>query len=161
MLESRKLKEKEKQMLVRKMKLQDVAEVAEIEKECFITPWSRQSFEAEIIKNKFARYLVGLDDDNQVCVYMGYWKIMDEGHITNIAVKEKHRGKGYAKQIIKDIIQLAKSENVKVLTLEVRQSNLPAINLYQSFGFVEIGIRKQYYIDTKEDAILMLLSLEN
>ena len=85
---------------------------------------------------------------------------MDEGHITNVAVRPEFRRKGFARKLLQDLIDHARTSGIKSLTLEVRVSNLPAIRLYESFGFKVEGRRKQYYADNREDALIMWLRLE-
>jgi len=132
----------------------DVLEIAEIEKECFTDPWSKESVAREIEVNNLSNILVAELDD-KVVGYMGIWFILDEGHITNIAVKEDFRNNGIATRMMDRAIDLAKEHNANCFTLEVRASNMEAIELYKKFGFIEYGTRKEYYEDNKEDAIIM------
>ena len=94
--------------------------------------------------------------ENEIVVgYAGMWKIQDEGHITNIAVHPEFRGVHIGKALMSQLINEARSLGVNSMTLEVRKSNIIARNLYESFGFKEAGVRKGYYADNKEDAIVM------
>lgn len=120
----------------------------------FSTPWSRESFQNEIENNKFARYVVAKRDE-MVIGYAGMWIILDEGHITNIAVHPEYRGIGAGSKLLDALIKICKIESVKSMTLEVRKSNTIAQSLYTKYGFIEEGIRKEYYADNKEDAIIM------
>lgn len=135
------------------MKKKHIRQVAEIEKQCFITPWSIKSFEQEL-KNKFAIYIVCLND-GKVVGYGGMWHVINEGHITNVAVSEEYRNKGIAISIMNKLTDIACEKEMIGLTLEVRKSNNKAIELYKKLGFKIEGIRKEYYSDTKEDAFIM------
>ncbi|NLZ47251.1 MAG: ribosomal protein S18-alanine N-acetyltransferase [Clostridiales bacterium] len=119
----------------------------------FPITWSKDSFEKELT-NKYARYMVAVKDD-LVVGFAGMWIILDEAHITNIAVHPEYRGFGIGTMLMESLISICKLENVIGITLEVRVSNQRAINLYKKFGFVEEGIRKAYYEDNKEDALIM------
>lgn len=119
----------------------------------FPTTWSKESYEKEV-SNQFARYVVAVKD-NTVVGYGGMWIIVDEAHITNIAVHPEYRGKGIGSMIVDALIDIARMDGVIAMTLEVRRSNLPAQGLYSKFGFVTEGIRKGYYEDNKEDALIM------
>ena len=143
------------EVIIRRMKEQDIDEVLKIEESTFAMPWSRKSFEQEITENKCARYLV-TEKDGQIVAYGGEWLIIDEGHITNIAVIESERGQGIGKQITQALLQYAANLGVQYLTLEVRKSNIVAQNLYKSLGFVKVGVRKKYYEDNGEDGYLMV-----
>lgn len=119
----------------------------------FPITWSKDSFEKEL-DNKFARYVVAVKD-NIVVGYGGMWIIVDEAHITNIAVHPEFRNYGIGSMLVEALIDIAKLENVCAMTLEVRKSNSIAKNLYSKYGFIEEGIRKGYYEDNHEDAIIM------
>ena len=93
--------------------------------------------------------------DNKVIGFAGLWTIVDEGHITNIAVHPDYRGKGIGSKLVKSLIDNSKDWYINDLTLEVRYSNKIAQNLYKKYGFIEEGIRKNYYADNKEDAVIM------
>lgn len=132
----------------------DIDQIVEIEKECFPTPWSREAFLTEIHENKLARYLVA-ELDGKVAAYGGMWLILNEGHITNIAVKKEYRGLGIGNRIVESLIYYCASKNIQSMTLEVRKSNIVAQNLYKKYGFVESGVRPRYYSDNNEDALIM------
>lgn len=136
------------------LKLEHVDSVLKIDVLSFPTPWSRESFEREIEVNKFARYVVA-KKDGVVIGYAGMWLILDEGHITNIAVHPEYRGIGAGNLLLESLIEICRTESITSLTLEVRKSNLVAQNLYKKYGFLEQGIRKGYYGDNKEDAVIM------
>jgi len=142
------------------MELKDLDRVMEIETESFTTPWSRDSFLLEITKNRLAKYVVA-EIDGLVVGYGGIWLIIDEGHITNIAVDKRYRGLGIGKKIIEGLIDLCKNNGITSMTLEVRKSNFVAQNLYRKYGFVEAGIRPNYYADDNEDAIIMWKKIDD
>lgn len=119
----------------------------------FITPWTKESVEKEL-ENEMARYVVAVKD-GVVIGYGGVWLILGEGHITNIAVHPEYRGIGIGDLVLEALISLCIMERVNSMTLEVRASNLAAQNLYKKHGFIEAGVRKNYYTDTKEDGIIM------
>lgn len=139
---------------VRKMTVADIDRVYEIEVESFQTPWSRESIEKEVVENTLAEYFV-LTLDDLVIGYGGMWLIMDELHITNVAVSKAYRGKGYSNVLIQALVDYGKENRFKHMTLEVRVSNHVAISLYEKFGFVGVGKRPKYYADSGEDALVM------
>ena len=137
------------------MTVEDIDAIHEIETACFKTPWSKESFRHEIEENQCARYVV-VREDGRAIAYAGVWFILDEGHITNIAVHPERRGMGYGEMVTKAMIQLAADSGMSVVTLEVRRSNTIAQNLYHKFGFIDVGYRKRYY-ENSEDALIMFL----
>lgn len=141
--------------MIKPMDLSELDGVMVVEHDSFTVPWSRKMFEDEL-KNQNAHYFV-LKTVDHVIGYGGYWRILDEGHITNVAVHSDYRGRGYGKRILAAMIEHAQSLEIHAMTLEVRVSNHPAISLYKSFGFESAGIRKGYYADTHEDAMIMWL----
>ena len=143
---------------IREMRESDLDRIMEIEKSTFSTPWSRESFMMELTKNLLAKYIVA-EIDNYVVGYGGIWLIIDEGHITNIAVDEKYRGLGVGAKLLEGLINLCIDRNVRAMTLEVRRSNEVAKSLYKKYGFKEYGIRPKYYADNNEDAIIMWKSI--
>ena len=134
----------------------DVDDVHEIEVLSFKTPWSRDSFEHEVTGNACARYLV-LKADGRAVAYAGMWFVLDEAHVTNIAVHPDYRGKGCGEAVTRALVQLAADSGMNWMTLECRKGNIAAQNLYHKLGFIDVGCRKGYYADTKEDAIIMAL----
>ena len=130
-------------------------EVADLERVCFSTPWSRNML-AEELDNACSAFLVALDpDDGSVVGYAGLLVIADEGYITNVAVRPESRRGGVAGQLLDVFLNFAEANQLAFLTLEVRESNYPAIALYGSRGFRGVGRRKNYYEHPKEDAIIM------
>ena len=131
--------------------------VCEIEQQCFVHPWSRESIEAEL-NNENSLFLVACEND-RVIGYIGMNFVIDEGYIYNVAVDEKYRHNGVATALINELVVYAKKNNFCFLTLEVRQSNTAAQSLYEGFGFCRVGLRPNFYRDPKEDAVLMTLFL--
>lgn len=133
----------------------DVDAIHAIEVACFKTPWSRESILHEVTGNECARYVV-LREDGEPIAYAGVWFILDEGHITNIAVRPDRRRMGYGERVCREMIQLAADSGMNWMTLEVRRSNKAAQELYHKLGFIDVGYRKRYYENT-EDALVMAL----
>jgi ribosomal-protein-alanine N-acetyltransferase len=140
--------------LIEPMCLDDLEGVLEIETLSFSTPWSRQSFLHEILENERAVYLV-YKEFGKVLGYVGMWVVLDEGHITNLAVHPSYRQRGVGRGLIQRLEEVGRERGVRHLTLEVRKSNMPAQNLYREVGFTSVGVRRQYYLDNMEDAIIM------
>ncbi len=134
---------------------EDVSGLAELDRECFSVPWSEKSFFDES-ENKIAHYVVA-KDKNRIIGYAGFWHVADEADITNIAVAKDLRRQGIGKKLLEEIIKKAKELKLSLMTLEVRESNCAAIELYKRYGFEEIGRRKRYYHDPVEDALIMTL----
>lgn len=131
-----------------------VDQMHEIEEAVFPLPWSYESLYQDVCQNEIAIYIVGLSGE-EVVSYAGFWYVNEESHITNIAVKENFRKQGIAKEMMRVFFEIAKELGVKTMTLEVRASNEAAITLYEKTGFFKAGLRKKYYPDNDEDAIIM------
>ncbi len=142
-------------VIIRRMRGKDLDAVTAIEQATFAVPWSRESFRQELERNVAARYLVA-EAEGQVVGYAGAWVILDESHITNIAVAEAWRGWGIGRKLTEALLQYLSNLGACYATLEVRVSNERAQNLYKSLGFVSVGKRKRYYEDNQEDAFLMV-----
>ncbi len=138
----------------RRMNFMDIDRVLTVEREAFSTPWSRNAFEEEMSNNELAYYLVA-ELDGTIIGYAGMWIIVDEGHITNIAMLERYRGQGIGTLLVKKLMDIAVMRGVESMTLEVRVSNTAARAFYGKLGFVGRGIRRGYYTDNKEDALIM------
>ena len=141
--------------IIRRMTLPDLRQVHVLEENIFFPPWSMESFLNEMEKNHCARYFVA-ERQGDILAYAGAWLIFEEVHITNVAVRANERGQGIGKAIIRALMQYAANLGVQYMTLEVRKSNVAAQNLYRSIGFLNIGVRKGYYEDNGEDALLMV-----
>lgn len=141
-------------MECKKMEHVHAQQVYQIEELSFVTPWSRKSIKSEI-DNKTGRYIV-ITDGEKVVAYGGFWLVLDEANINNVAVHPDYRGKKISKLLMNTLMEMAVSEGAKHMYLEVRSSNSVAQSLYRGLGFKMIGLRKGYYIDTDEDAIVMM-----
>lgn len=116
--------------------------------------WSKESFFNEL-SNELAHYYCAFDVDDNLMGYAGTWQILEEAHITNIAVSPDYRRKKVGEALLTTIINDCKNNGIKYITLEVRVSNTPAINLYEKYGFKSLGTRKGYYQNNNEDALIM------
>lgn len=139
--------------IIRRMTLADVDAVYAIERATFPRPWSREDFSREMTSNACARYLVA-EWAGEILGYAGAWIVLDEAHITNIAVARARRGQGVGKALTRGLLQYAANLGVVYATLEVRRSNGVAQGLYKGLGFVYVGLRKRYYEDNGEDAFI-------
>ena len=140
--------------ILRRMTAADVDGVAAVEAATFPTPWSRDAFASEM-RNVAARYLVA-EKDGKIIGYAGAWIILDESHITNIAVLKEERGQGIGRALTAGLLQYLSNLGAAYADLEVRKSNEVAQNLYKSLGFIKLGVRKRYYEDNGEDAFIMV-----
>ena len=147
-----------KEIHIRKMKYSDINHVMEVEKSSFTSPWTKEIFYQEIEKNSHAHYFV-VESNEQVIGYAGMWIVVDDAQITNIAIKPDYRGFRIGERLFQHIYQHAIQNGVKRLSLEVRASNYVAQRLYRKFGLVPGGIRKNYYTDNQEDAIIMWVNI--
>ena len=138
---------------LRQMRVEDVSKVMEIERECFATPWHESAYLTEIT-NRSAYYIVACMDD-VIVGYAGMWVIMDESHITTLGVAGEHRGKRIGELLLVGLLDEAMKRGAKRVTLEVRQSNSVAQNLYRKYGFIPAAIRRSYYTDNHENAVVM------
>ena len=143
-------------IVIEKMTVDDIDNVLEVEEDCFSIPWSKASFLRELENNEIALYLVA-KVENKAVGYIGTWKVLDEGHITNLAVHSDYRNLGIGGMLISELLSLCKKDGINSFNLEVRKSNEIARKLYEKFGFEDRGIRKGYYQDNNEDAVIMWL----
>ncbi|MED4586309.1 ribosomal protein S18-alanine N-acetyltransferase [Brevibacillus choshinensis] len=140
------------------MTIQDVGAVADLERLAFTTPWPPDAFVNELTRNPNARYVVVVHQ-KRIVAYCGMWIIIDEAHITNVAVHPLYRGKKIGLGLMIKMMNVARMFHAKSMTLEVRPSNTVARNMYTKLGFKEHGVRKRYYSDNNEDAIIMWVTL--
>lgn len=131
--------------------------ITELDRLCFTVPWSRNLFLSELHSNN-AFYILALHND-RVIGYCGMNFVCGEGSITNIAVHPEYRKNGIASALLERIISFSVGENLEFITLEVRESNINAITLYEKYGFLRVGSRKNYYSDNHETALLMTKEL--
>jgi len=136
------------------MGLRDIPQVAGIERQSYPAPWSARAFVTEITENVCACYLVARVGAT-VVGYAGIWVLLDEAHVTNIAVHPAWRRRGIATRLLLELIWRARVRGASRMTLEVRPSNEAALQLYERFGFEARGRRRGYYTDTREDALIM------
>ena len=130
-----------------------VKQVAELEKICFSDPWSENSVASEL-NNPLSVWLVA-EENGIVCGYVGSQTVLDETDMMNIAVHPDFRRKGIAAALIAELVRLLKERGSRILRLEVRESNAPAISLYETMGFTQLGLRKNYYRNPKENALIL------
>lgn len=138
---------------ISEMTAEDLKEVVALEREIFTQPWSEEGF-AVSISRKNARYLTARVD-GKLAGYCGFYQVLDEADITNVAVAEEFRGRQIGYQMLCRLLKEAKKQGVADITLEVRRSNRSARNLYRKLGFQEEGIRKNFYEKPTEDAVIM------
>ncbi|RAL22031.1 ribosomal protein S18-alanine N-acetyltransferase [Thermoflavimicrobium daqui] len=138
----------------RPMEVSDLSSILDVEVNSFSAPWPKQAFYNELVRNQFAHYTVVTIND-KVIGYCGLWIILDEAHITNIAIHPNYRGKGLGEATLMYVMETAKMLGANKMTLEVRVSNHIAQSLYKKMGFVPSGIRPKYYSDNQEDALIM------
>ena len=145
-----------KNLSIRPAKTANIKEIVEIDKIAFgKNYWNYNVFTNEF-NNQYSKYFIATNiDDNIIKGYIGYWKVFNEGHITTLAVLPFYRRNHIADKLLYSLIVNSIKNNIKWLTLEVRISNLPAIYLYEKFKFKQLGIRKKYYQDNNEDALLL------
>lgn len=132
----------------------DVKEVLRIEQRSFTTQWPSNAFHQELRDNKLAHYYVGRLD-GQIVAYGGIWVIIEDSHVTTIAVDPHHRGKRYGEVVLLKLLDEAIERGASWMTLEVRESNAIAQNLYRKYGFTTVSTRKAYYSDNNENAFVM------
>lgn len=142
----------------RKMKIEDIPNVMVIEHEAFSLPWTETAFQNELTNNLFAHYMV-MEYAGKPIGYAGMWTIVDEAHVTNIAILEAFRGRKLGDRLLDHLMKMASIKGMIRMTLEVRVSNIVARNLYEKKGFESAGLRKGYYSDNNEDAMIMWADL--
>jgi ribosomal-protein-alanine N-acetyltransferase len=138
----------------------ELDEVLEIERHAFRSPWSRQLL-AEELERAWARVdvLRRSELDRTIVAYINYWLVRDEVHLLNVAVHPDARRHGHGRALMRHLVDFARTNRCRYVTLEVRRSNLAAIELYRAVGFQAVGVRPRYYVDDDEDAIVMVLEL--
>lgn len=145
-------------VIIRAMEPKDIAVVAELEKYCFSLPWSENAICSEL-ENELSLWLVA-ERDGALCGYVGSQTVLGESDVMNLAVAVDMRQKGIGTSLMRALMVQLKAAGAEKLTLEVRASNLPAQKLYARLGFVKVGVRKNYYRDPKEDALILSISLK-
>jgi [ribosomal protein S18]-alanine N-acetyltransferase len=140
------------------MTLNDIDDVLKVERASFTVPWSREAFYNELVHNRYAKYIV-MVHKGRIIGYGGMWVVIDEAHITNVAILPEFRGKKLGEALMRKLMETAKQLGAVTMTLEVRVSNHVAQSLYRKLGFRNGGIRRQYYPDNLEDALVMWVNL--
>ncbi|WP_408631632.1 ribosomal protein S18-alanine N-acetyltransferase [Metabacillus kandeliae] len=148
----------EKNVTIRMMTAEDIEAVHHVELQSFSVPWTKESFYNEVVHNMFATYLVA-EIEGEIVGYCGLWVIIDEAQITNIAVLPEYRGNSIGEHLLRKASRIAKKRGAVKLSLEVRVSNYAAQGLYRKLGFEPGGVRKNYYTDNLEDALVMWVSI--
>jgi len=144
--------------LLAPMQPDDIPEVIAVEREAYTAGWPATAFERELTANAMARYLVVREDSaapSPIVAFGGLWLMVDQAHIVTVAVIPEARRRGYGRLVLHGLIELAHAAGMDSVTLEVRVSNDAARALYRRYGFYEVGVRKRYYADNREDAIIM------
>ena len=136
------------------MRVADIPEVLRVEAMCFTTPWPRNAFQNELTENKLAHYFVGRFDGD-IIAYGGLWVILEDAHITTVAVRPSHQRQQYGERILVRLLDEAIERGACWVTLEVRESNVGAQNLYKKYGFTVVNTRRGYYSDNDENALVM------
>lgn len=137
------------------MSVADIPRVREIEQDAFAVPWPKDAYRAELEENQVACYIVARDDEDHIAGFAGMWVIFDEAHVTTIAVDKARRGQRIGERLMLALIERALERGARWMTLEVRPSNAVALALYRKFGFRDVALRKRYYSDNGEDAVVM------
>lgn len=145
---------------VRPLRLEDIAAVVAIESEAFTTPWQASTFQG-LLDRDGIELMVMTDAEDGVIGYAVLWVILDQGELANLALTTNRRGAGLGAHLLRHVLDRARLRGVEKLFLEVRASNQRAIDLYHSFGFEDVGIRRAYYDRPREDARVMLATLES
>jgi ribosomal-protein-alanine N-acetyltransferase len=138
------------------MGLKDIEAALDVERSAFSGNWPATAFERELTHNGAARYVVLEDRDGAAMLgFGGLWLMVDEAHIVTVAVRPGERGRGLGKLLVHGLVAVAVGHHMAVATLECRESNVVARKLYGAYGFYEVGLRKKYYSDNHEDAVIM------
>lgn len=137
----------------------DVPAVYEIELASFPVPWTLDSFYYEVHENQYAHYVLAIDEEGSIIGFCGMWMVIDAAQITNVAVIEQARGRGIGEGLMREAMHIARFHGMEVMTLEVRVTNVVAQNLYRKLHYQDGGIRKGYYTDNGEDALVMWVNL--
>jgi ribosomal-protein-alanine N-acetyltransferase len=144
---------------LRRMRAADAPAMLAIERAAFDLGWPSTAFEREVLENQMARYVVleGAADGavSGLLGFAGLWLMFDEAHVVTVAVLPECRGRGFGRLLVHGLVEMARSEEMSVATLECRVSNAAARALYGRYGFYEVGLRKKYYSDNHEDAVIM------
>ncbi|GGA76269.1 ribosomal protein S18-alanine N-acetyltransferase [Ornithinibacillus halotolerans] len=146
------------ELTIRKMELDDIPQVMFVELASFTSPWTEKVFHQELMDNNYAHYYI-MELDKKIIGYVGMWVVYEDSQITNIAILPGYRGQKLGEKLFRFAIQKAMSLGAMRLSLEVRVTNIVAQKMYRKFGLVPGGIRKNYYTDNQEDAVVMWVNL--
>ena len=145
-------------MIIEKMNASHVPQIADLEKLCFSDPWSEKSIETEL-SCRLSLWFVAMEGD-KVVGYVGSQTVIDESDVMNIAVHPDYRRQGIGEALLETLADALREKGSRGLTLEARVSNTPAVSLYEKAGFRQVGLRKNYYRNPKEDALILRKELE-
>lgn len=154
---------RERRLEIAPMREADLDEVLDIEVDAFRQPWSKQIFNEELSREWAYLEVVrerGDDGNPNIVAFCNYWLVRDEVHLLNIATHPDRRRRGYARFLMTHLLDFARRHKCRYITLEVRRSNEGALELYRHYGFEAVGVRPNYYVEDREDAIVMLLELD-
>ncbi len=146
---------------IRPMETADIPQVFEIDKRSAALYWPERSYHFEVEKNENSRPFVAVDEDGRILGFIVFWLIIDEAHLANFAVSEEYRCRGIGRSLLRHGLKVCYDGGARISFLEVRAGNMPAIHLYESTGYHTEGVRKRYYQDNHEDALLMNLDPED
>ena len=148
-------------MIIRKARLADIEGIYDVELDSFSVPWTKDAITNELARTDLTVYYVLEDTDHSIAGYAGLWIVLDEGQITNIALHHEFRGHGYGEMLLRQLMETAWDRGCLDVFLEVRFSNLAAIQLYRKLGYTVLSVRKKYYSQPTEDAYVMGCRKEN
>lgn len=131
-----------------------LSQLEELEKQCFSVPWTKEQIKSQL-RDKNHEFIVAESNDGEVLGYVGLIYVLDEGDISNVAVKPQYRREHLGTALISELMKIAENLGIVSISLEVRETNIPAQKLYSNFGFEPVGLRKNYYDFPKENAIIM------
>lgn len=152
-----KIKHEKVELKISKMQPEDLEKVIEIETSSFSNPWSKKSF-LSALKSDYS-YMITAKSSENILGYAGMYSVQGEGYVYNIAVDKCHRKCGIGTLLLSDLIQYSRESNLRFLSLEVRESNTSAIDLYSKLGFINQGVRKSFYDKPTENAVIMTIFL--
>lgn len=143
-------------ILYDRMTPKDVDTIITIERAAYSSPWTRRMFESELWENPFSfAYVAREEEQRRIVGYVLFWVVYDELHLMNVAVELAWRRRGIGEGLVRFALESGRRRGIRMATLEVRASNLPAQTLYRNLGFYQVGVRRNYYREPREDALLL------
>lgn len=142
---------------LRRMRMDELSEVMEVERRAFAHPWSAELLRRELTHD-WSTILLAIED-GRIVGFVIFWVVVDEIHVLNVAVDPAQRRRGIARILLAELLDRGRANGLSMATLEVRRSNEPALSLYAGLGFRNVGVRKGYYVEEREDAIVMTMDL--